>query len=69
MDREWFVSADETPRARFLIALLIELETKQFSLAFSKIRGMRVRSFAEDMNNSRFYDDLGDLIAASLDLF
>ena len=31
------------------MALLIELKTKQFSLAFSKIRGMRFRSFAEDM--------------------
>jgi hypothetical protein len=30
-----------------LIALLIELETKQFSLAFSRIRGMRARSSAE----------------------
>jgi hypothetical protein len=29
------------------MALLIELETKQFSLAFSKIRGIRPKSLAE----------------------
>ena len=32
-----------------LIVLLIELEMKQLSLAFSRIRGMRGRSLAKEM--------------------
>ena len=47
MGREMSASDDQKTSGSILIVALIELEIKQLSLAFSRIRGMRERSTAD----------------------
>ena len=54
-------------RGWILIVLLIDLETKQRSLTFSKMRSIRVRSSTEAITTLGLDDDLNSLVATARD--